>query len=377
MDRWINLHRSLHADPERVVEILASSMPEVLQEATGTPVSQPLGDGTIPLDLQGRVAGSTVHRTVHAHVGELRRLRDWTVVPITWEATRSTHLLPSFSGQVEVQRLSRNVVELTVSGHYRPPLGLVGDVADRTALRAVATGTLTDLVEGLADALALRLLGARPARTPHRPGALLVRDAMTADTMTLHEDDRLARAATDLLVRGVSGAPVVDDGGQVVGVLSTSDLLDRVVDGAVVVGPDDEAATVGDVCSRPALSTEADSALRDAADVMRTERVDRLTVMDGARHVGVLTRTDVLLALLRTDERIEADARAVLDEYGLTAVALRVERGVAHVAGKLQLRSETRGARELLTRVDGLLAIDDTELEWGYDDVVPVAYPLM
>lgn len=375
MERWLNIRHSIAADPSAVVDVLVAATPEIIQAASGTPLSQPSGDGSVDVQLRGRVAGAVVHKTVRVHFGEVRHLRNWTTIPIRWEADHTSYLFPSFDGMVEVEHLSGRWAELAISGHYRPPLGLVGDLVDRSGLADVATGTLTALLEGIVEEVGRRLHGAA-APTPHRAGAIIVRDVMTADVFAVNEDDTLMQAATSLLVRRVSGAPVLDDTGRVVGVLSTTDLLQRVVDGPTVVGRGDDARTAGEVCTRPALTTEADSALRDAAKVMEEQGVDRLIVMDGATHVGIITRTDTLMSLLRDDDQVEASIREVLVDYELAGIDVAVHAGVARLFGKVELRSDARGAQRVLRDVDGLLAIDDRELDWVVDDVIPIMYPI-
>ena len=59
---------------------------------------------------------------------------------------------------------------------------------------------------------------------------LRVRDIMTTDVFTIESTETIATAARALLAQFISGAPVVDDSGKLVGILSEADILRRVLD---------------------------------------------------------------------------------------------------------------------------------------------------
>ena len=113
---------------------------------------------------------------------------------------------------------------------------------------------------------------------------------------------------------GISGAPVLGAHGEVVGVLSEADLL---VNQALWPGGTGRKAEragarrdpvlVGDACSRPAVTTDVDASLGDAAQLMLDRDVARLVVLEGAAIAGIVTRHDVLKAWDRTDFAIDAD----------------------------------------------------------------------
>ena len=149
---------------------------------------------------------------------------------------------------------------------------------------------------------------------------------MTAKPVTFQESDVLQEAMRILLQRRISGAPVVNAAGNLVGVLSESDvlwkeagmpddewiipplllpILDQVVAWRDNAKFADEvrkvlARTVGESMTKGAsLVTVAPSAtLQDAAKLMLRRKVNRLPVVDGTgRLVGILTRSDVVKAL--------------------------------------------------------------------------------
>jgi len=132
---------------------------------------------------------------------------------------------------------------------------------------------------------------------------------MSRDVVTTRPDVPLEDAATLLLRRGVSGLPVVDGSGEVVGVLSETDLVARTAAGDDPDGVLErllyldlveerklEAATAGDAMSMPAVTIDSADSVHDAALVMLKHDVSRLPVVHDSRLVGIITRADVVRA---------------------------------------------------------------------------------
>lgn len=132
-----------------------------------------------------------------------------------------------------------------------------------------------------------------------------VAEVMTTDPVTLTEHLGVRFVGIVLLREGLSAAPVVDDAGRLVGVFSHSDVLARFAAPRDRRGPlarvDDRhgrAVTVGDACSRPALTIAADATVDTASRTLLDHDIGRLVVVDGGAVVGILSRTDVLKLFL-------------------------------------------------------------------------------
>ena len=151
------------------------------------------------------------------------------------------------------------------------------------------------------------------------PRHLLVRDVMTRDVLTFHPDDTVEDATRRLLERDVDGAPVVDDGGRVVGMLGSDDLLVQETQlhyptvfslfGAYLELPSSHrrfeeelrravAAVVRDVMHRDPVTCAEDDTLERVATLMHERNVSRLPVVAGGRLVGIVARGDLLRALI-------------------------------------------------------------------------------
>ncbi|QYG91560.1 CBS domain-containing protein [Iamia sp. SCSIO 61187] len=146
-----------------------------------------------------------------------------------------------------------------------------------------------------------------------------VRDAMTTDVLTFAPDDTVEAAMRALVDRGIDAAPVVD-GGRVVGLLSTGDLI--VAEGQVhvptvfsLLGASIElpgerkrfeedlrralGGTVADVMTHDPHTVGPDETLEDAATLLHTHDVSRLPVVDDdGRLLGILARGDIIRAMI-------------------------------------------------------------------------------
>lgn len=127
-------------------------------------------------------------------------------------------------------------------------------------------------------------------------GQLRVRDLMSVEPVTIRGDEPLTVA--DRLMRSfaVSGLPVVDRDGGLVGVLSRTDLMALAGDPRADVW---QGKAVAATMTAPGLTVDADATLTEAADRMENHRVHRLVVVEpgSGQPIGVLSTTDVVRAV--------------------------------------------------------------------------------
>lgn len=117
-----------------------------------------------------------------------------------------------------------------------------------------------------------------------------VRDIMEPNVFWLAEDAPLERAAETLTERQISGAPVCDASGRIVGIFSKTDL-------AEYYGSANEGRLVREVMTPEVVSVGPDDPIERAVQLMAFEGVHRLLVLDGDRLAGILTSMDVLREL--------------------------------------------------------------------------------
>lgn len=134
---------------------------------------------------------------------------------------------------------------------------------------------------------------------------LKVKDVMTRRVVCVEKDQTLASAACLFVDKKISGAPVVNDKGQCVGVLSAIDYVRRehVLRGEWPEGGADDC--VHQQMSVGVRSVEPEQTLLTAARIMCEKHVHRLPVLDSdGKPVGLITSMDVVAALVNAiDER--------------------------------------------------------------------------
>ncbi len=371
MERWLCARRTVRGDAAAMKARLMSDTPALLQVATGSKVTPPEGDGSFRIILSSE--HDRVHKVVAAQVGEARQEAAWSRIPLSWKADPLAGLFATFEGDIEIEDLDHDMISIAVVGRYRPPAGMLGGLADRLLLSELAEITAERIVRGLVGALS----GDIEVVHGEEPGHMTVGDLMTTEAIVLDEAMSLRSAASLMLIAGISGAPVVDDHGRLVGILSESDLLDKVAPPRTGLSRSVEmswrrhgATTVGEACTRPAITTDVQTAIRDAAALMASKHIGRLVVMQGAVVAGIVTRTDVIKALVREDEAIEAAVEVVLESRGLRHVTVDVDSGEVTLGGTVDLRSDHARLPAEITELEGVINVRTEDFSWIEDDVV-------
>lgn len=141
-------------------------------------------------------------------------------------------------------------------------------------------------------------------------------DIMTREA-TLSPEMDIYRAMTKLLRSKLSGAPVVDDQGCLIGMLSERDCFKVLVGGALHGRP---GGTVRDFMTQTAESIAPGTSLFEIVHIFLTRPFRKLPVVDDARRVvGQVSRRDALIALERLRDNpwlYGSDDRRPLDETG-------------------------------------------------------------
>lgn len=124
---------------------------------------------------------------------------------------------------------------------------------------------------------------------------MLVYQAMSTYVVAITPDESAAAAARDLIERDITGLPVIDEDGQVLGVVTEIDLLR-----AARAGVDLGQVTVAAVMDGRPLFVGPETDLNTAIDLMEEWQVRRLPVCAGRRLVGIVSRRDILGALVQS-----------------------------------------------------------------------------
>ncbi len=132
---------------------------------------------------------------------------------------------------------------------------------------------------------------------------LLVKALMTPDPVVIPIDTAAAEIAETLAQADISGAPVVDGAGFLVGVVSQTDLV-RVAATRTGRGDGWQGMTARHMMSRSPVTVRADTPVAEAARRMERHGIHRVIVLDedGAKPVGVLSMGDLMPLLVDAAE---------------------------------------------------------------------------
>lgn len=124
--------------------------------------------------------------------------------------------------------------------------------------------------------------------------SIKVRDYMTRHLVTFRAETDLFTAIHRLLEHRISGAPVVDDQGELIGLLSEGDCLRGILSGAYyeAIG-----GTVGTYMTRTVETVSPETDIIDVSERFLRGRRRRMPVVEGNRLIGQISRSDVLRAV--------------------------------------------------------------------------------
>ncbi len=115
-----------------------------------------------------------------------------------------------------------------------------------------------------------------------------VKDIMTGDPVVVRPETTIDDAIELLLEHRVSGLPVVDGQGLLVGVISEVDIIDLVYKAEI------EGSVVGDYMSRDVLFLDENASLDEAASIFSQKHIRRIPILRDGKLAGVVSRRDLI-----------------------------------------------------------------------------------
>jgi CBS domain-containing protein len=217
-------------------------------------------------------------------------------------------------------------------------------------------------------------------------------DVMTRNVLTVARETSVANAIRVMLDHSVSGLPVLENG-KVVGIVTEGDLLRRSETGterhrprwlAILMGPGRMAGEyvrthgrkVEEIMTPDVISVAGDAPLDEVVGLMERRRIKRVPVIEGDVLVGVVSRLDLLRALLRaieaqyTEHRGDDDIQEqILAELAKAAwvprdgLSISVKDGVVDLNGVILEEKEREALRVVAENIPGVKAVED-HLVW-------------
>jgi hypothetical protein len=219
---------------------------------------------------------------------------------------------------------------------------------------------------------------------------MIVADVMTPNVISVSPDSTVEDAARLMLERHVSGLFVVDKAGALAGVVTEGDMLRRNEIGTggrerawlmrMLVSPARQAEEftrshgrhVRDVMTPDVIAVAHDAPLEDVVRTMETKRIKRLPVTRDGHVVGVVSRSDLMRALIAhargtapvagDDTSLRQTILAALKAQSwapATTVNVTVNKGVADIWGSVTNEAERHAIRVVVENTPGIGAVHD------------------
>ena len=211
-------------------------------------------------------------------------------------------------------------------------------------------------------------------------------DIMTKDVISVGPETPVREIAKLMLERRISGVPVVDGEQRVLGIVSEGDLIRRpeIATDHAPTGwlsmflSDEERARdfvkshgrkAREVMTQPAIGVAPDTPLPEVVRLMERHRIKRLMVVDHGKLAGLVTRADMLRAMVAYQdispaassdrdlrERIDSILRG--EDWAASAyVNVTVENGVAHLWGTVESASQREALILAVRSVPGVTGV--------------------
>lgn len=211
---------------------------------------------------------------------------------------------------------------------------------------------------------------------------------MTRDVVAVTPHTTIEEAAKIMLRMHISGLPVIDDAGDLVGIVSESDFLRRSEIGTgrkhaawlkFFMGPGRAAAEfihesgrkVGDVMTREVVSAQEETSLAELVELMEKHDIKRIPVMRGKATIGIVTRSNLLQAMASLaheipdptadDEHIADRITRAVDKADWRPISFRVDvrKGVVHLHGLITTDEARRATIIAAENTSGVREIHD------------------
>jgi CBS domain-containing protein len=221
-----------------------------------------------------------------------------------------------------------------------------------------------------------------------------VSDVMTRKVVSVSPNAKVSEAIELMLKNRISGLPVIDRQGNLVGIITERDLLGRAEIGAerrqprwldALFGPADAAAAyvrshgqrVKDIMTRNPLTVKESTSLHEVVHLMETRNIKRLPVVRAGKVVGVVSRANLLRALatlhraLPKAQRNDSGIRNRIlrdlakQHWGYEAdVDVTVRNGVADLWGIVSEMAQRDALRALVESTPGVKRVEN-HVRWS------------
>ena len=150
---------------------------------------------------------------------------------------------------------------------------------------------------------------------------LKAKDIMTTDVITVQPSTTIEELSQKLMKHNISGLPVVNDAGDLIGIVTENDLISqnkrlhiptvmRLFDAFIVLESPGKiekemkkmsATTVDDICSKKVITVAEDTSAEEIATIMSEKKVHLIPVVQGKKILGIIGKMDLIKAITKSN----------------------------------------------------------------------------
>jgi len=211
---------------------------------------------------------------------------------------------------------------------------------------------------------------------------------MTRQVITTRTDASIAEAAHTMLEHHISGLPVVNDSGKLVGIVSEGDFMRRAEIGTqkrrsrwlkLLLGPGKQATDfvheqgrkIAEVMSSRPITVAEEATLEEVSEIMERNDIKRVPVMRGDQLVGIVTRTNLVKAVLdlardvpdptADDDHIRSRILAAIEkkDWQPMGLSVTVRDGIVHLSGVITDERSRQATVVAAENVSGVRKVHD------------------
>jgi CBS domain-containing protein len=215
-------------------------------------------------------------------------------------------------------------------------------------------------------------------------------DIMTRNVVTVSPEDQVQDVAKILLKHRISGVPVVDKSGKIVGIVSEGDLMRRSETDTdeqrswwlrALVGSEtlakeyvrSHARRAADIMTTDVLTASPQTSLRDLASQMERNRIKRLPIVENGKLVGIVSRANLMQAFASMEVLptgpTTSDDKEIRDQVLLrlrgekwsspNSINVIVQKGIVELWGAVNSESEHKAIRIVAETTPGVASVKD------------------
>jgi CBS domain-containing protein len=215
--------------------------------------------------------------------------------------------------------------------------------------------------------------------------SMKAKDIMTGSVLKVSPETSIAEAAKIMMANRISGLPVVDGDGHLLGIVTEGDMLRR----SEILGehpwrstppaPSEERAEayvkshgnkVGDVMTREVVTIDENEPVDRVALLLESHGIKRVPVVKDGRIIGIVSRANLLRTLAATGARTAQPQDGQLRSAILTAIArdagvraelvdVTVSDGVAFLWGNVASEAEREAVRVIAENMHGITSVQN------------------